>query len=88
MRPVEPCPDLQEVKIDGSAGSVEDQSQAQTQDDVVPEHFVCSDTSDIEIMAHREIKHPQQESFIPDQSGVSKRLKTSSDSLFVILQFT
>ena len=73
MKPVEPSPDLQEVKIDGSAGSIEDQSKAQTEDDVVPEHFVCPDTPDVEIMPHREIKHPQQESFLPDQGCVSKR---------------
>ena len=65
--------DLQEIKIDGSAGSIQDQCQTETEDEAVPEHFVCPDTPDIEIMAHREIEHPQQESFLPNKSSVTKR---------------
>ena len=65
-------PDLQEVKIDGSTGSVQDQSQTEAEDGAVPQQFVRADTADIEIMTHGEIEYPQQESFLPHQSAISQ----------------
>ena len=65
-------PHLKEVKIDDSAGSVQDQSQTEAEDGAVPQQFIRADTADIEIMAHGEIEYPQQESFLPHQSAISQ----------------
>ena len=40
------------MEIDDNAGSVEDQSQNEAEDDVVPQKFVSLDTANIEIVAN------------------------------------